>query len=77
MVWNDNRLEFVGSPVLEDTRYGDGEANAKDHLFERAGREDAWMTFDMDERLKEKQTPRDAGAVIPEIDLPLGEEPLF
>lgn len=54
VVWNDNHAAMESSPVLQDTKYSRGEANAEDHLFESDGESDALMTFYKDDEGEEQ-----------------------
>lgn len=44
--YNDNHLVFEPSAWIGPTKYGDGKANTKDHLFKAAGTHDAMMVFE-------------------------------
>ncbi len=62
---NDGSASHEASPILNNTKYGRGDANEHDHLFESQGGSDALMTFSKDEDGKE--APVAARAVPPEI----------
>jgi len=44
-VHNDNSTRFEQDSIFEETKYGEGEVNEKDGLFEAAGAFDAMMTY--------------------------------
>lgn len=54
---NDGSASFEMSPVLDDTKYGHGDLNEHDHLFESKGGSDALMTFFKDDEGKETPVP--------------------
>ena len=63
---NDGSASHEMSPVLDNTKYGRGDLNQQDHLFESEGGSDALMTFFKDEEGKEipiaaRPKPQDDG----------------
>jgi hypothetical protein len=51
---NDGSASHELSPILDKTKYGHGDVNERDHLFESEGESDALMTFFKDKQGKEK-----------------------